>query len=134
MPHQNWDGIAKLLKPVHTAPTDEERLGEFTSFLRLDTEIRRIASTTKETGEGPGPLDHALVYRAERLRRPVSNHYYRTTCLAVPTLRMSSAMARCRAAARWWLSAMVGSAAASSPQTSAAARCKAAHRCWVTVW
>jgi putative transposase len=64
---QDWDKIAKLLKPVYTAPTGEAALDrfaefteswgrkspaivklwenpweEFTPFLRFDTEIRRI--------------------------------------------------------------------------------------------
>ncbi|MFF3365237.1 IS256 family transposase [Streptomyces misionensis] len=63
---QDWDKIAKLLKPVYTAPTEEaalERFAEFAdawgrkypaivklwenaSFLRFDTEIRRIVGTT----------------------------------------------------------------------------------------
>ncbi|MET8893544.1 IS256 family transposase [Streptomyces albogriseolus] len=68
---QDWDKIAKLLKPVYTAPTEEaarERFAEFadawgrkcpaivrlwenaweefTPFLRFDTEIRRIVCTT----------------------------------------------------------------------------------------
>ncbi|MCX4571878.1 IS256 family transposase [Streptomyces sp. NBC_01571] len=68
---QDWDKIARLLKPVYTAPTEEaalERLAEFadawgrkypaivklwenaweefTPFLRFDTEIRRIVCTT----------------------------------------------------------------------------------------
>ncbi|MFE5771314.1 IS256 family transposase [Streptomyces sp. NPDC056485] len=68
---QDWDKIAKLLKPIHTAPTEEaapERFAElaeawgrkypaivrlwenvreeFTPFLRFDTEIRRIVCTT----------------------------------------------------------------------------------------
>jgi transposase-like protein len=68
---QDWDKIAKLLKPVHTAPTEEAALErfaefadawgrkypaivklwenaweEFTPFLRFDTEIRRIVCTT----------------------------------------------------------------------------------------
>jgi transposase-like protein len=68
---QDWDKIAKLLKPVCTAPTEEAALErfaefadawgreypavvklwenaweEFTPFLRLDTEIRRIVCTT----------------------------------------------------------------------------------------
>ncbi len=68
---QDWDKIAKLLKPVYTAPTEEAALErfaefadtwgrkypaivrlwenaweEFTPFLRFDTEIRRIVCTT----------------------------------------------------------------------------------------
>ncbi|MFF4283687.1 IS256 family transposase [Streptomyces kronopolitis] len=68
---QDWDKIAKLLKPVYTAPTEEAALDrfaefadawgrkypaivklwenaweEFTPFLRFDTEIRRIVCTT----------------------------------------------------------------------------------------
>ncbi|WP_252370269.1 IS256 family transposase [Streptomyces hygroscopicus] len=68
---QDWDKIAKLLKPVCTAPTEEAALDrfaefadawgrkypaivklwenaweEFTPFLRFDTEIRRIVCTT----------------------------------------------------------------------------------------
>ncbi|MFM9630194.1 MULTISPECIES: IS256 family transposase [Streptomyces] len=68
---QDWDKIAKLLKPVYTAPTEEAALKrfaefadawgrkypaivklwenaweEFTPFLRFDTEIRRIVCTT----------------------------------------------------------------------------------------
>ncbi|MFD7291554.1 IS256 family transposase [Streptomyces sp. NPDC059863] len=68
---QDWDKIAKLLKPVCTAPTEEASLDrfaefadawgrkypaivrlwenaweEFTPFLRFDTEIRRIVCTT----------------------------------------------------------------------------------------
>ncbi|GHJ26915.1 hypothetical protein TPA0910_13480 [Streptomyces hygroscopicus subsp. sporocinereus] len=68
---QDWDKIAKLLKPVYTAPTEEaalERFAEFADawgrkdpaivklwenaweefvpFLRFDTEIRRIVCTT----------------------------------------------------------------------------------------
>ena len=68
---QDWDKIAKLLKPVHTAATEEAALErfaefadawgkkypavvrlwenaweEFTPFLRFDTEIRRIVRTT----------------------------------------------------------------------------------------
>ncbi|WP_106966165.1 IS256 family transposase [Streptomyces sp. NTK 937] len=68
---QDWDKIAKLLKPVHTAATEEAALErfaesadawgkkypavvrlwenaweEFTPFLRFDTEIRRIVCTT----------------------------------------------------------------------------------------
>ncbi|GHI81694.1 hypothetical protein Sspor_72550 [Streptomyces spororaveus] len=68
---QDWDKIAKLLKPVYTAATEDAalerfaefadawgrknpaivRLGEnaweeFTPFLRFDTEIRRIVCTT----------------------------------------------------------------------------------------
>ncbi|MFJ1552033.1 MULTISPECIES: IS256 family transposase [unclassified Streptomyces] len=68
---QDWDKIAKLLKPVYTAATEEAALGrfaefadawgrkypaivrlwenaweEFTPFLRFDTEIRRIVCTT----------------------------------------------------------------------------------------
>jgi transposase-like protein len=67
----SWDKIAKLLKPVYTAPTEEAALDrfaefadawgrkypaivklwenaweEFTPFLRFDTEIRRIICTT----------------------------------------------------------------------------------------
>lgn len=49
-------------------------------------------------------------------------------------LRMSLAMARCFAAARWWFSAMVGSAAASSSQTSAIATWTSAHRCRAVTW
>ena len=68
---QDWDKIARLLKPVYTAPTEEAALErfaefadawgrkypaivklwenaweEFTPFLRFDTEIRRIVCTT----------------------------------------------------------------------------------------
>ncbi|UGY93934.1 IS256 family transposase [Streptomyces gobiensis] len=68
---QDWDKIAKVLKPVYTAPTEEAALDrfaefaevwgkkypaivrlwenaweEFTPFLRFDTEIRRIICTT----------------------------------------------------------------------------------------
>ncbi|MEU4024547.1 IS256 family transposase, partial [Streptomyces microflavus] len=68
---QDWDKIAKVLKPVHTAATEEAALErfaefadawgkkypaivrlwenaweEFTPFLRFDTEIRRIVCTT----------------------------------------------------------------------------------------
>ncbi|EST33778.1 hypothetical protein M878_12085 [Streptomyces roseochromogenus subsp. oscitans DS 12.976] len=68
---QDWDKIAKLLKPVYTAQTEEAALDrfagfadawggkypaivklwenaweEFTPFLRFDTEIRRIVCTT----------------------------------------------------------------------------------------
>lgn len=68
---QDWDKIAKLLKPVYTSPTEEAALDrfaefadawgrkypaivklwesaweEFTPFLRFDTEIRRIVCTT----------------------------------------------------------------------------------------
>lgn len=68
---QDWDKIAELLKPVYTAPTEEAALerfaefadawgrkyaaivklwentwGEFTPFLRSDTEIRRIVCAT----------------------------------------------------------------------------------------
>ncbi|GAA3502729.1 IS256 family transposase [Streptomyces prasinosporus] len=68
---QDWDKIARLLKPVYTAPTEETALErfaestdawgrkypaivklwenaweEFTPFLRFDTEIRRIVCTT----------------------------------------------------------------------------------------
>ncbi|WP_372448610.1 IS256 family transposase [Streptomyces durocortorensis] len=68
---QDWDKIAKLLKPVYTAATEEAALDrfaefadawgkkypaivrlwenaweEFTPFLRFDTEIRRIVCTT----------------------------------------------------------------------------------------
>ncbi|WP_254390847.1 IS256 family transposase [Streptomyces sp. AC550_RSS872] len=68
---QDWDKIAKLLKPVYTAPTEKAALErfaefaevwgrkypaivklwenaweEFTPFLRFDTEIRRIVCTT----------------------------------------------------------------------------------------
>jgi hypothetical protein len=68
---QDWDKIAKLLKPVYTAPTEEAALDrfaefadawgrkypaivklwensweEFTPFLRFDSEIRRIICTT----------------------------------------------------------------------------------------
>lgn len=68
---QDWDKIAKLLKPVYTAATEEAALErfaefadawgkkypaivrlwdnaweEFTPFLRFDTEIRRIVCTT----------------------------------------------------------------------------------------
>ncbi|WP_260419894.1 IS256 family transposase [Streptomyces sp. AK010] len=68
---QDWDKIARLLKPVYTAPTEEAALDrlaefadargrkypvivklwensweEFTPFLRFDTEIRRIVCTT----------------------------------------------------------------------------------------
>lgn len=68
---QDWDKIAKLLKPVYTAPTEEAALErfaefadawgrkypaivklwenaweEFTPFLRFDTEVRRIVCTT----------------------------------------------------------------------------------------
>jgi transposase-like protein len=67
---QDWDKIAKLLKPVYTAPTEEavlerfaefadawgrkypaivklwERMGGVHPFLRFDTEIRRIVCTT----------------------------------------------------------------------------------------
>jgi transposase-like protein len=68
---QDWDKIARLLKPVYTAPTEEAALErfaefadawgrkypaivklwenaweEFTAFLRFDTEIRRIVCTT----------------------------------------------------------------------------------------
>lgn len=67
----NWDKIAKVLKPVHTAATEDAALErfaefadtwgkkypaivrlrenaweEFTPFLRFDTEIRRIVCTT----------------------------------------------------------------------------------------
>ncbi|MFJ2555483.1 MULTISPECIES: IS256 family transposase [unclassified Streptomyces] len=69
--HQDWDKIAKLLKPVYTAAAEEAALErfaefvdawgkkypaivrlwenaweEFTPFLRFDTEIRRIVCTT----------------------------------------------------------------------------------------
>lgn len=68
---QDWDKIAKLLKPVYTAPTEEAALDrfaefaaawgrkypaivklwenaweKFTPFLRFDTEIRRVVCTT----------------------------------------------------------------------------------------
>ncbi|MFD7532768.1 IS256 family transposase [Streptomyces sp. NPDC059849] len=68
---QDWDKIARTLKPVYTAPTEESALErfaeladtwgkkypaivrlwenaweEFTPFLRFDTEIRRIVCTT----------------------------------------------------------------------------------------
>jgi hypothetical protein len=68
---QDWDKIAKLLKPVYTAPTEDAALKrfaefadawgrkypaivklwenaweEFTPFLRFDTEIRSIVCTT----------------------------------------------------------------------------------------
>ncbi|MFJ7146879.1 IS256 family transposase [Streptomyces sp. NPDC100445] len=68
---QDWDKIARLLKPLYTAPTEEAALErfaefvdawgrkypaivklwenaweEFTPFLRFDTEIRRIVCTT----------------------------------------------------------------------------------------
>ena len=68
---QDWDKIARLLKPVYTAATEEAALErfaefadawgkkypaivrlwenaweEFTPFLRFDTEIRRIVCTT----------------------------------------------------------------------------------------
>ncbi|MFE5189913.1 IS256 family transposase [Streptomyces sp. NPDC056628] len=68
---QDWDKIARLLKPVYTTPTEEAALErfaefadawgkkypaivrlwenaweEFTPFLRFDTEIRRIVCTT----------------------------------------------------------------------------------------
>jgi transposase-like protein len=127
---QDWDKIARLLRPVYTAPTEEAALDrfaefadargrkypaivklwenaweEFTPFPRFDAEIRRIVCTTnaiesvnarirrtvrarghfprrdrrpevrlrgdhvpRSHGQGPGPLDHALEDRPERLR------------------------------------------------------------------
>ncbi|GGW58181.1 hypothetical protein GCM10010503_39010 [Streptomyces lucensis JCM 4490] len=140
---QDWDKIARLLKPVYTAPTEEAALErfaefadawgrkypaivklwenaweEFTPFLRFDTEIRRIVCTTnaiesvnarirravkvrghfpneqaplkcvpqgdhvaRSHGQGPGPLDHALEDRTERLR-----HHLRRPTLSSPPL------------------------------------------------
>ncbi len=85
---QDWDKMAKLLKPVYTAPTEEAALErfaefadawgqkypaivklwenaweEFTPFLRFDTEIRRIVCTT-----------NAIESVNARIRRAVKAH------------------------------------------------------------
>jgi hypothetical protein len=74
---QDWDKIAKVLKPLYTAPTEEAALDrfaefaaawgkkypaivrlwenaweEFTPFLRFDSEIRRIVCTTQRDRVG----------------------------------------------------------------------------------
>lgn len=95
---QGWDKIAKLLKPVYTAPTEEAALErfaefadawgrkypaivklwenaweEFTPFLRFDTEIRRIVCTTNAIESVNARIRRAVKARGhfpERAGRP----------------------------------------------------------------
>ena len=85
---QDWDEIARLLKPVRTAPTEEGALDrfaefaeawgrkypaivklwenvweEFTPFLRFDTGIRRIVCTTNAIDSVNGRIRRAVKAR-----------------------------------------------------------------------
>ncbi|MFD9622045.1 IS256 family transposase [Streptomyces virginiae] len=98
---QDRDKIAKLLKPIHTAPTEESALErftefadvwgkkypaivrlwenaweEFTPFLRFDTEIRRIACTTNAIES----VD-ARIRRAVKARRHFPNETAALKCV-----------------------------------------------------
>ncbi|WP_241788038.1 transposase [Streptomyces sp. PRh5] len=98
---QDRDKTAKLLKPVHTAPTEEAALDrfaefadardrkypaivklwenawkEFTPFLRFDTEIRRIVCTTNATESV-----NARIRRAAKARRHFPNEQAALKCV-----------------------------------------------------
>jgi transposase-like protein len=98
---QDWDKIAKLLKPVYTAPTEEAALDrfaefadawgrkypaivklwenaweEFTPFLRFDTEIRRIVCTTNAIESV-----NARIRRAVKARGHFPNEHAALKCV-----------------------------------------------------
>ncbi|GHF19789.1 IS256 family transposase [Streptomyces spiralis] len=98
---QDWDKIARLLKPVYTAPTEEAALErfaefadawgskypaivklwenaweEFTPFLRFDTEIRRIVCTTNAIESV-----NARIRRAVKARGHVPNEQAALKCV-----------------------------------------------------
>lgn len=98
---QDWDKIAKLLKPVYTAPAEEAALDrfakfadawgrkypaivklwknaweEFTPFLRFDTEIRRIVCTTNAIESV-----NARIRRAVRARGHFPNEQAALKCV-----------------------------------------------------
>ncbi|QNT90576.1 Transposase, Mutator family [Streptomyces griseofuscus] len=105
---QDWDKIAKLLKPIYTAPTEEAALErfaefadawgrkypaivklwenaweEFTPFLRFDTEIRRIVCTTNAIESV-----NARIRRAVKARGHFPNEQAALKCVYVAIMSL----------------------------------------------
>lgn len=105
---QDWDKIAKVLKPVHTAATEEAALErfaefagawgrkypaivklwenaweEFTPFLRFDTEIRRIVCTTNAIESV-----NARIRRAVKARGHFPNEQAALKCVSMAIMSL----------------------------------------------
>ncbi|MEV5666543.1 IS256 family transposase [Streptomyces flaveolus] len=119
---QDWDKIAKLLKPVYTAPTEEaalERFAEFadawgrkypaivklwenawekfTPFLRFDTEIRRIVCTTNAIESV-----NARIRRAVKARGHFPNEQAAPKCVYMAIMSLDpTGMGQARWTMRW---------------------------------
>jgi hypothetical protein len=115
---QDWDKIAKLLKPAYTAPTEEAALErfaefadawgrkypaivelwenaweEFTPFLRFDTEIRRIVCTTNAIESV-----NARIRRAVKARGHFPNEQAALECVYMAIMSLDPAG---KGQARW---------------------------------
>jgi transposase-like protein len=111
---QDWDKIARLLKPVYTAPTEEAALDrfaefadawdrkypaivklwenaweEFTPFLRFDTEIRRIVCTTNAIESV-----NARIRRAVKARGHFPNEQATLKCIYMAIMSLDPTKAR----------------------------------------
>lgn len=119
---QDWDKIAKLLKPVHTAATEDAALDrfaefadawgkkypaivrlwenaweEFTPFLRFDTEIRRIVCTTNAIGSV-----NARIRRAVKARGHFPNEQAALKCVYMAIMSLDpTGKGQARWTTRW---------------------------------
>ncbi|MDQ0847382.1 transposase-like protein [Streptomyces sp. V1I6] len=133
---QDWDKIAKLLKPVYTAPTEEAALErfaefadawgrkypaivklwenaweEFTPFLRFDTEIRRIVCTTNAIESV-----NARIRRAVKARGHFPNEQAALKCVYMAIMSLDPTG---KGQARWTMRWKTALNASTSPSTAA---------------
>lgn len=129
---QDWDKIAKVLKPVYTAATEEAALErfadtwgkkypaivrlrenaseEFTPFLRLDTEIRRIVCTTNTIES----VD-ARIRRAVKARGHFPNEQAGLRCVYMAIMSLDPTG---KGQARWTMHWKTALNASTSPSTA----------------